>query len=129
MKTEPEGFKEFWENVWRPHARHTDGRGLARDTFAKLVKGGADPQDIIDGARYFIRTLKDPQYIPLSATWLNRRAFEDLCGMERRYQQSRSTPKPQEPESETNVVQIDPDRRREMVERTRKLMSSLKVGQ
>lgn len=129
MKTEPEGFKEFWENVWRPRARHTDGRGLARDTFAKLVKSGADPQDIIDGARYFIRTLKDPQYIPLSSTWLNRGAFEDLCELERRYQQSRTTPKPQEPESETNVVQIDPDRRREMAERARKLMSGVRVGQ
>lgn len=125
MKNEPEGFKEFWEGVWRAHARHTDGRGLARDTYAKLVKGGADPQDIIDGARYFIRTLKDPQYIPLSSTWLNRGAFEDLCELERRYQARISERKPEKPPE--NVVQIDPERRARLAEMARQTAESMTV--
>jgi hypothetical protein len=87
-KAEPEGFKEFWEQIWRPHARHTDGRGLARDTFAKHVKAGAEAQDIIDGARYFFRSMKekDREFVPLSSTWLNRMSYEDLAMQERAYQ-------------------------------------------
>ncbi|MGV1869737.1 hypothetical protein [Agrobacterium rosae] len=86
-KEEPEGFTEFWE-IWRPHQRHTDGRGLARETFSKHVKNGADPQDIIDGARYFFRSMKerDKEYVPLSSTWMNRGSFEDLAEQERNYE-------------------------------------------
>lgn len=117
-------FVQFWD-MWRPYARKTDGRGDARDTFLKYVRAGADPLDIVDGARWFLRTLSDADraYIPLAASWIGKRAFEDMCELERRYQQSRTTPKPQEPESETNVVQIDPDRRREMAARARQLIS------
>lgn len=87
-RQEPEGFAEYWD-IWRPHARHTDGRGLARDTFSKHLKDGADPEDIIDGARCFFRTIKerDREFVPLSSTWLNRRAYEDLAEQERTYQQ------------------------------------------
>lgn len=95
-KQEPEGFAEFWA-VWRPHARHTDGRGLARDTFAKHTRGGAEPLDIIDGARWFFRTMKerDKEFVPLSSTWINRRAYEDMALQERSYQErlaSRQSP-------------------------------------
>lgn len=84
-KSEPSGFAEFWD-IWRPHKRHTDGRGLARACFQKHLLDGVDPRDIIDGARWFIRNLKDPAYIPLSATWLNRCDYEDGCILERDYQ-------------------------------------------
>jgi len=40
---EPEGFADFWK-VWLPIARHTDGRGLARETFRKHVLNGALPE-------------------------------------------------------------------------------------
>lgn len=84
---EPEGFSEFW-SVWLPHARHTDGRGLARETFRRHILNGAEPQDIIDGARWFLRSMtdRDRQYVPLSSTWLNREAYIDLCEKERAYQ-------------------------------------------
>lgn len=84
---EPEGFSEFWD-IWRPRARHTDGRGLARDTFTKHVRAGANPQDIIDGARCFFRTMKDKdrEFVPLSSTWMNRGAYEDMATLERAYQ-------------------------------------------
>lgn len=86
-KEEPEGFAEYW-SIWKPFARHTDGRGLARETFAKLVKNGADPQDIIDGAKFFFRTMKekDREYVPLSSTWMNRGCHEDLAEQERNYE-------------------------------------------
>lgn len=118
MKQEPEGFPEFWA-IWRPHARHTDGRGLARETFVKHVKAGADPQDIIDGASYFFRTIKerDREFVPLSSTWLNRGAFEDLAVSERQYQQRVSEAKSRQ--QETNVVRISDERRQELVNNAR----------
>lgn len=84
---EPELFPEFWA-VWLPIARHTDGRGLARETFRKHILNGAEPQDIVDGAKWFARSLtdRDRPYVPMSATWLNRCSYEDLCHKERAYQ-------------------------------------------
>jgi len=86
-REEPEGFSEFW-TIWRKYARHTDGRGLARDAFTKHVRSGADPQDIIDGVTHFFRTMKDKdrEFVPLSATWINREAYTDLAALERSYQ-------------------------------------------
>lgn len=82
---EPEGFAEFWE-LWRSHKRKNDGRGLARETFAKHVRAGVDPEDIILGAAWFLRTMKerDREFIPLSSTWMNRGLYEDDCVFERK---------------------------------------------
>ena len=84
---EPEGFQAFWD-IWKPISRHTDGRGLARETFRRHVLNGALPQDIIDGTRWFVRSMKerDREYVPLSSTWLNREAYLDGCEQERSYQ-------------------------------------------
>lgn len=81
---EPQGFPEFWA-LWSPHKRKTDGRKLARETFAKHVRAGADPEDIIYGAAWFLRTMKerDREFIPLSSTWMNRGSYEDDCILER----------------------------------------------
>lgn len=121
MRQEPEGFADFW-SVWRPHARHTDGRGLARETFAKQIKNGADPQDIIDGAKCFFRTMKDRDrdYVPLASTWLNRGAFEDLAEQERAYE-SRRQDRLRAKEQPANVVNmISPERRAEMAAQARR---------
>lgn len=92
---ENEYFVEFWD-FWKQYARDTDGRGLARDAFFKHVWAGADPRDIIDAAHFFIlRKLKDKNFIPLVASWLNSGSYEDLAEEERRYQsriQERSQP-------------------------------------
>lgn len=98
---EPEGFIDFW-SVWRPIARHTDGRGLARDAYRKMVLCGILPADMIDGARWYARNLSERErlYVPLSATWLNRETFADLCEKERMYQQTLSAPQ------ESTVVPI-----------------------
>lgn len=97
---EPAGFAEWWAE-WLPIARHTDGRGLARETFRKHVLNGAEPQDIIDGAKWFKRSLseRDKEFVPLSSTWLNRESYLDMAEKERAYQQRLS-------EQSTNVVQI-----------------------
>lgn len=100
---EPEGFPAFWEQ-WRKIARHTDGRGLARETFRKHILNGAEPQDIIDGASWFIRNLseRDKEYVPLSSTWLNRGSYEDACEKERAFRERQAeAPK-------ASVVQFKP---------------------
>ena len=131
-RIEPEGFADFWA-IWRIHARHTDGRGLAREAYAKHLKAGAVPQDIIDGARYFFRTMKDKDrdYVPLSATWLNRGAYEDMAEAERAIQVrtvQRTQPSnvvPIKPEESA----ISPERRQEMAKRLREVASSLRSPQ
>lgn len=123
-REEPEGFAEFWA-VWRPYARHTDGRGLARDCYAKLIKNGADPADIVDGAKYFFRTMKDRDrdYVPLAATWLNRGAFEDMAVQERELQ-TRISERQSKREEPANVVPIDREKRHEMAAKARELIKS-----
>lgn len=121
-------FVAFW-SLWRTHARHTDGRGDARDAFFKHVRMGADPQDLVDGAAYFIRTMrdKDREYIPLAASWLNKRAFEDMAEAERALQQKlreRAVPQP-------NVIALQqpkesPERRAEMAARLRQVANGMR---
>lgn len=137
---ETKEFVEFWE-TWRPNARQNDGRALARECFFKLVCSGADPRAIVDGTRYFFRTMKekDREFVPLSATWLNRGAYEDLASHERAYQArlqntnvvsmpaqsanyGRPEPvKPQEPASSN----VDPERRRQLVELARQAVRTM----
>lgn len=129
MRQEPDGFADFWA-VWRPHARHTDGRGLAREAFAKHVKAGADPQDIIDGAKYFFRTMKerDREFVPLAATWINREAYTDMADSERAIVQRIA----ERQQQTANVVPIqqpkeDPAKRAEMAARLREVANSMRV--
>lgn len=130
MRTEPEGFPEYWL-IWKPYARHTDGRGLAREAFAKHVKAGACPQDIIDGAKYFFRTMKDKDrdYVPLSATWLNRGSYEDSAEAERALQQKLR----ERVISQPNVIALqqpkeDPVKRAEMAARFREVANRMRSG-
>lgn len=96
-------FVEFWE-IWRPICRRTDGRLDAKDGFNKMVAEGADPRDIIDGARWYVRNLPARyEYVPLAKTWLNRGGWMDDCESERAFlarQAERADP--------ANVVNIRP---------------------
>lgn len=86
--TEPEGFAEFWK-IWAPYQRKSDGRGKARPAYKQMMEAGHDPQDIIDGARWYLRNLtseEDKKYIPLAASWLRSERFADECEKERQYQ-------------------------------------------
>lgn len=86
-------FQAFWA-VWQPYMNQNDGRGSARDEFFRHVEEyGADPQDIVDGAKWFIRSggqqTKGPDGRPIrlhAQTWLNRRAYEDFAEKERSHQ-------------------------------------------
>jgi hypothetical protein len=84
---EPDGFAEYWA-AWMPYRRKNDGRGEARICYRKHILAGAEPADIIDGARGYLRSLTaaEKPYIPLAATWLNREAYLDWCDQERAYQ-------------------------------------------
>lgn len=92
-------FVQFW-TVWSPLMNKNDGRGSARDEFFRHVEVyGVDPLDIVDGARWFIRSGGNGGEFKLHAqTWLNRRAYEDGCEKERAYRARQ--------EERTNVVQI-----------------------
>ena len=78
-------FVEFWQ-AWQPHMHPNDGRGDARNCFFKHVREGANPADIRDGGKWFIRNLKPGQFMPHSQTWINRRAYEDGAEQERAMQ-------------------------------------------
>lgn len=100
VKQENPLFEELWL-LWRDHARKSDGRGKARPTYLKWLEAGADPADILDGARWHLRSMKPEErpYIQLLSVWLNSERWVDDCEKERAYQQ-RLQERPQ------NVVQI-----------------------
>jgi hypothetical protein len=79
-RVEPEGFAEFWD-IWRPYRRQTDGRQDAARRFGLCVLEGADPQEIIEGARFYIDGIKDDpekrRFNPLAASWLSKGAWRD----------------------------------------------------
>lgn len=109
MKSEPEGFPEAWA-LWRPHMRKNDGRGEARAAFAKHIKSGASPADIIDGIRFYLRGLTEAErpYIPMFSTWVNRGAYEDGAIAEREYQQRIAERAAQASRAPTNVHSLRP---------------------
>lgn len=79
-------FVEFW-TIWKPIRRRTDGRLDAKDGFNKMVAEGADPRDIIDGARWFARnTVPGDQFVPLAKSWINDGVWMDDCEKERAFQ-------------------------------------------
>lgn len=91
-------FVQFW-TVWQPIMNKNDGRGSARDEFFRHVEEyGADPLDIVDGARWFVRSGGNSEFKLHAQTWLNRRAYEDGCEKERAYRARQ--------EERANVVQI-----------------------
>lgn len=87
MKQEPPLFAEFWA-CWRPFMRHSDGRGKARGPYHKQILAGADPQEILDGAKAYLRNLseRDRPYIPLASSWLHAESYADWFEIERKYQ-------------------------------------------
>lgn len=98
-----DAFIAFW-TIWRGHCRKTDGRGKARPAWLQMIGAGADPQDIIDGAVWYLRNMseRDAPYIPLASSWLRSERWADDCEQERAFQarlaeaqQRRAAPAPQ----------------------------------
>jgi len=108
QQQEPEGFEAFW-TLWRPHQRGTDGRGKARPTYLKLMLQGALPDDIIDGAKWYLRNLKerDREFIPLASSWLNSERWKDDCLLERAYV-AREAERAQRASQAPNITQLRP---------------------
>ena len=102
-------FVEFWD-AWRPHMNQFDGRGDARKWFFHHIREfGADPRDMVDGARWFVRgggnqsVGYDGKPVRIHAgSWLNKFAYEDGAEHERAYQQRLQEQQP------GNVVAIKP---------------------
>ena len=88
VEAEPEGFEALW-TLWRDQARKSDGRGKARPTYRQWLQAGADPQDMIDGARWHLRSLseRDQPYIQLLSVYLNSERWKDECEKERAYRE------------------------------------------
>lgn len=86
-QAEPEGFADFW-TIWMPHRRHTDARADARSTYRKHLLMGAEPRDLIDGARgfFFFMKEKDKPYVPLASSWLNKEAYLDWADELRKWE-------------------------------------------
>jgi len=71
-----EGFDKFWAAYPRRIAK-----GAARKAWDKAIKNGADPDEIIWGARAYASLPRDPadglKYVAHPATWLNAERWED----------------------------------------------------
>ena len=75
-RVEDDVFAEFWAAYPR-----RVGKGAARKAWAKAIKNGADPQEVILGARRYStdprRAQADIKYTAHPATWLNAERWSD----------------------------------------------------
>lgn len=80
-----EAFNEFYKDIYPRKMEPLK----ARRAFEKAVKNGADPREIIEGARRFAAATaaKEVTYIPYPASWLNAggwmSAEKDIAPVER----------------------------------------------
>lgn len=109
VEQEPAGFVDLWK-LWLPHSRHTDGRGKARPHYRKWILNGAAPEDIIDGARWHLRMLKDPAFIELLSSYLNSEKWADDCEQERKFQRAQQEREERRSKPVPNNVQFEPHR-------------------
>lgn len=73
-----EAFNEFYHHVYPRKVEPLK----ARRAFEKAVKNGADPREIIEGARRFAAATaaKEVTYIPYPASWLNAGGWMSEAG-------------------------------------------------
>lgn len=114
-------FVAFW-SAWQPVMNKNDGRGSARDEFFRHVdRYGADPQDIVDGAKWFILNGGNGEFKLHAATWLNRRAYEDGAEAWRTHQKRLAEREAQKP---SNVTQMPRSKWAVQYERDRALKAA-----
>jgi len=72
----PDGFAEFW-TAYPP--RKNSSKSDARTAYAAALKKGADPAEIIAGAKLYAadRAGKDAQFTAHATTWLHGKRWED----------------------------------------------------
>lgn len=125
-------FIELWETVWPAVRSQYDGRAFAREAYFRHVWwNDADEQDIVDAARFYVRTAttsNDNRRL-LFSNWMDRGAYEDLAVQERDFQRRLTEIRERRGEAPANVVsmnpasdQIDPELRARIVEEGRRRM-------
>lgn len=77
---EPEGFAEFWA-IYPP--RRNSSKADARKAYAAALKAGADPAEIIAGAKLYADSQhgQDSQFTAHAKTWLHGKRWEDALAM------------------------------------------------
>lgn len=127
-------FRELWDKIWPGVKSPYDARALARDAFFRHVWWkGADPCDIVDAARAYVRTAKIADCRLLLSNWLDRGFYEDLAIQERQYQQRISEAQTRRVEmikqkaQEPAAASIDPAERARKVAEMRELFKLQKA--
>jgi hypothetical protein len=82
MKPLSKSVAEAFDRFWSAYPKRPDNpKAPARALFAKLVKGGVDPEGLIAAATNYAAftrsSIKDPVFIPHARTWLSQGRFED----------------------------------------------------
>lgn len=82
LTSPPDGFTEFW-STYPP--RKNSSKSDAEKAYAAALKKGADPADILAGAKLYAadRAEQDPQYTAHAKTWLHGRRWEDALAQGR----------------------------------------------
>lgn len=102
---ETDAFRETWK-TFQPCKSEYDGRGSAREAFFLHVWWrGADPVDILDGARWYAHTFKSGQLRLKMSSWLERGMYEDDADKWRAYQARLAALQSEQP---STVVQMAP---------------------
>jgi len=73
-------FEKFWSAY--PKRAGQNPKKPARHMFAKLVRGGVDPNDIIDGAKKYAKQMAgerkfNTEFVAQAKTWLNQERWKD----------------------------------------------------
>ncbi len=74
-------FERFWSVI--PKRNHPHPKELSRKSFFKAVSNGAKPEEIIDAAYQWRRTVEEmgkigTEFVPMASTWLNQARFKDF---------------------------------------------------
>tara|TARA_R110001583_G_scaffold3160_2_gene20666 strand:+ start:186 stop:473 length:288 start_codon:yes stop_codon:yes gene_type:complete len=76
-----EQFEIFWQ-AYPKRTPHANPKKPASKAFDRLVKRGAKPDQLIEGAAQYAKYCKahvrDRQYIAMAATFLNQERFNDF---------------------------------------------------
>ena len=80
LKNDP--FDPFWAAY--PKRKGDNPKKTAKAKFEKALENGADPEDIIAGAKKLAEVLKsenkiNTSYVPMAVTWLNQERWKDYA--------------------------------------------------
>ncbi len=76
----PQDARDLFGEFWKAYPKHV-ARGAARTAWDKAIKNGADPEEVILGARAYAssprRRDSDSKFTAHPATWLNHERWAD----------------------------------------------------